>query len=217
VIQGGKFGDGFKSGFIGGALGGTIKGFASKLPIGNTIAANTFRSALAGGTISELGGGKFKNGAKTTAFLMTMRSLPGLYNKVTGYDLDMRPGGAAVQKTELSSPAEGANNIGVQGGNVANPCAACEGGGLSNALNQVPGVNAVAGVHDVMQVSLGAGLARDILNVPGMIPAAAFTYTAALSQPLTHLNTGQIISIATTYSRNKERDRDRQLPYVVGF
>lgn len=68
-----------------------------------------------------------------------------------------------------------------------------------------------------MQVSLGDGLARDVLNVPGMIPAAAFTYTSALGQPLTCLNTGQILSIATTYSRNKERGRDRQLPYVVGY
>lgn len=58
---------------------------------------------------------------------------------------------------------------------------------------------------------------RDVLNVPGMIPAAAFTYIAALGQPLTHLNAGQIIGVATTYSRNKERDRDDQLPYVVGY
>ncbi len=67
VIQGGKFGAGFKSGFIGSSLGGTIKGYAAKLPIGNTVAAQTFRSALAGGTISELGGGKFKNGAASGA------------------------------------------------------------------------------------------------------------------------------------------------------
>ena len=92
-----------------------------------------------------------------------------------------------------------------------------EGGDLSKTLNKVPGINAVAGVHDVMQVSLGDGLARDVLNVPGMIPAAAFTYTAALGQPLTHLNTGQILGIAITYSRNKERDHEHQLPCTLGY
>lgn len=68
-----------------------------------------------------------------------------------------------------------------------------------------------------MQVSLGTGIARDILNVPGMMPAAAFTYVAVLSQPLTHLNIEQIVNIATTYSRNKERDSGKQLPYMVGY
>ena len=62
----------------------------------------------------------------------------------------------------------------------------CEGGQLSEAVSQVPEVNAVAGVHDVMQVSLGDEIARDILNAPGMVPAAAFTYAVILSQPLTH-------------------------------
>ena len=159
----------------------------------------------------------FANGARTTATLLALRGLPAVYKNIVGYGLDMGPGGAAVGKGDLQMPVEGANNIGTQNAKLTPDCIACEGGRLSEALNQVPGVNAVAGVHDVMQVNLGTGIARDIFNVPGMIPAAAFTYTAVLSQPLTHLNTEQIVNIATTCSRNKERDRDKQLPYVVGY
>jgi len=170
-----------------------------------------------GGTASVLGGGKFANGAKATAFLLAIRGLPAVYKKVTGYELDLGPGGSAVGKGDLQRPVQGANNIGTQNAKLDPNCIACEGGRLSEALNVIPGVNAVAGVHDVMQVSLGTGIARDVLNVPGMIPASAFTYAAALGQPLTHLNTGQIIGVATTYSRNRERERNNQLPYVVGF
>ncbi len=114
-------------------------------------------------------------------------------------------------------PVEGANNIGTQNAKLDPDCLACEGGRLSRTLNQVAGINAVGGLHDVFQVSLGIGIAREIFNVPGMLPAAAFTYTAALSQPLQHLSTAQIIGISTTYSVNKERDRRDQLSYVIGF
>ena len=41
-------------------------------------------------------------------------------------------------------------------------------------MNRVPGVNAVAGLHDVFQVNLGG--MRNILNVPGMPIAAIVTY-----------------------------------------
>lgn len=91
-----------------------------------------------------------------------------------GYKLDIRPGGKAVEKDILDPPVKGANNIGEQGGRVnaqgrpVNCGVFClrEGGGFSRALNRVPGINAVAGLHDVMQVNLGDGLAREILNFP---------------------------------------------------
>ncbi|GAA5442112.1 hypothetical protein Misp06_00273 [Microbulbifer sp. NBRC 101763] len=215
AAQGGKFKHGFAAAGVTQAFAGGI----DSIDAGNVgfSAARVIAAAIVGGTASAVSGGKFANGAKAAAFLTALQGLPSLYKKVVGYDLDMGPGGDAVGKGELQKPVEGANNIGTQNAKLNPDCVACEGGRLSEALNQVPGINAVAGVHDVMQVSLGTGLARDVLNVPGMIPAAAFTYAAALGQPLTYLNTGQIIGVATTYSRNKERDRGRQLPYVVGY
>ncbi len=75
----------------------------------------------------------------------------------------------------------------------------------------------MAGVHDVFQVPLDTGLARNVLNIPSMTPATVFIYATALSLPLTNLNSDQIIGIATTYSRNKQRDRSRRLAYVMSF
>ena len=213
VLQGGKFGHGFVSAGLSAIGGQFIKGANwIKKGVGKTVAKITL-----GGTVSKITGGKFANGAKATAFLVALQGLPALYKKIVGYELDMRSGGDAVPKDSLDMPVEGANNIGTQEEILDPSCFACEGGDLSKTLNQVPGINAVSGAHDVIQVSLGNGLARDVLNVPGMIPTAAFTYTAALARPLTYLSTGQIIGIATTYSRNKERGRDRQLPYTLGY
>ncbi|MCT2532888.1 FG-GAP-like repeat-containing protein [SAR92 clade bacterium H231] len=214
-LQGGKFGHGFLAAGFTQSLSGKINNIGGDNGFGKF--SRVLAASVVGGTASKITGGKFANGAKATAFLLAMRELPAGYKKIVGYDLDMGAGGKAVAKDPLDMPVEGANNIGTQNAKLNPNCMACEGGRVSEALNVVPGVNAVAGVHDVMQVSLGTGPARDILNVPGMVPAAAFTYTAALGQPLTHLNTSQVVGIATTYSRNRERDRDRQLPYVVGY
>jgi hypothetical protein len=50
-------------------------------------------------------------------------------------------------------------------------------------MNRVPGINAVAGLHDVMQVGWdrwgGSGL-RNWLNYPGMPAAALVTYPALM-------------------------------------
>jgi hypothetical protein len=219
MLQGGKFGHGFVAAGLAPIAGNYLEGAKWISNAGEKFLAKV----VVGGTISERTGGKFANGAKAAAFLVALQGLPALYKKTVGYELDMGPGGAAVEKGPTGLPVEGANNVGTQdvwefddnGQRIVGSFE--EGGSLSNTLNQVPGINAVAGAHDVMQVSLGTGLARDVLNVPGMIPAAAFTYTAALARPLTYLSTGQIIGIATTYSRNKERARDRQLPYIVGY
>lgn len=59
--MGGKFGHGFWSAGIGAALGGQINGI--KTAVGRVVA-----SAVVGGTISKLTGGKFANGAFGAAF-----------------------------------------------------------------------------------------------------------------------------------------------------
>lgn len=47
-------------------------------------------------------------------------------------------------------------------------------------LNRIPGLNAVAGLHDIFQISMPTELMRAVLNVPGMIPAVLITYGALL-------------------------------------
>lgn len=58
-----------------------------------------------------------------------------------------------------------------------------EGGIISRMANYIPGINAVSGLHDVFQITLDrlGNSMRDIFNVPGMLPAAALTYTGLMS------------------------------------
>jgi hypothetical protein len=169
-----------------------------------------------------LSGGKFANGARTAAFLVTLRELPSLYEEYVGYELDAGPGGNPAPKDELTPPVKGANNVGIQGGRLdaqgrpVNCGALClrEGGPLSRGLNRVFGVNATAGVHDNMQISLGTGLAREALNFPLMVPAAAFTYSAILGQPLQLLTNQQLIYLSA--SNGFDRDDSRRYVYAAG-
>ena len=66
VAMGGKFQDGFLSGFAGAAAGhlGVFKAFENTGMWGRTITAGVI-----GGVVSEIGGGKFFNGAYTAAFM----------------------------------------------------------------------------------------------------------------------------------------------------
>ena len=64
LVQGGKALGGFLSGFAGSLLGGFAKGLKNVDPTIKTIIV-----AIAGGTASVLGGGKFANGAMSAAFI----------------------------------------------------------------------------------------------------------------------------------------------------
>ena len=61
-----------------------------------------------------------------------------------------------------------------------------EGSAATQFLNNIYGVNAVAGIHDQFQVQLESNFgkaSRSIFNVPGMPMAAIITYPALLWQP----------------------------------
>lgn len=124
------------------------------------------------------------------AFMHLFKEMPGIYKRIVGYELDASPGAAAVQKTDFSPPVKGANNIGTQGGWVYDSNGQREigffeeGGPVSNFANRILGVNAVAGMHDVQQVSMGNSIWRDVLNVPGMAVAAGVTYAGFVGQAL---------------------------------
>jgi len=105
-------------------------------------------------------------------------------NDIVKYDTAWGSGGDAVSKAPLDMPVEYANNIGTVERVIDPNSMWAEGGIVSRALNYVPGVNAVAGMHDVFQVRLdewGGERARNLLNVLGMLPAAAITYGALIN------------------------------------
>jgi len=70
-----------------------------------------------------------------------------------------------------------------------------EGGPVSRFANQILGVNAVAGMHDVFQVSMGNSLAGDVFNVPRMAVAAAMTYPGFLGQLLNNAPVGVYLPV----------------------
>jgi len=59
-----------------------------------------------------------------------------------------------------------------------------EGSPMSLFLNSIRGINAVAGLHDAFQTALNDCGLREILNVPGMIPAAAITCPALMASDM---------------------------------
>ena len=82
-LQGGKFGHGFISAGVGAVAGGAF----GKAPVNRIIG-----SAIVGGTISKLTGGKFANGAATAAFAAALRA-------DWGADADASAGAAVTNKT----------------------------------------------------------------------------------------------------------------------
>jgi hypothetical protein len=119
----------------------------------------------------------------------------------------MGPGGEAQPKHFTQKPIRGANNWGVQLEKLDPDCLACEGGQLSRFANQIWWQNALAGLHDTMQVQMSNSLLRDITNVPFMIPAALFTYGAAFGQMLNLMQSPIYIY------RAPRKDRDGKSTY----
>lgn len=163
-------------GVIGGGLFGGIAGaYGNRWTAGRVLAAGT-----AGGALAHVSGGDFRRGF---AFAGGAAGFGLAYNRLVGYQATWGPGGPAQGKDRLTMPYEGVNNIG-EANRVVNPDAIWgEGGRMSRLMNRLPGVSAVAGMHDVFQVRFdqigGAGL-RGALNIPGMPVAAALTYPALM-------------------------------------
>jgi hypothetical protein len=216
---GGRFGDGFLGAAAAQGFAGTVDGIG--LQADGQIStdpgqqfARVAAAAAVGGTVSTLGGGKFANGAKTFGFVRLFKEMPAFYRRVVRYDLDIRPGGEAEGKGETQMPVEGANNVGTQQATVDSSCTFCEGGKVSRIANQIPGINAVAGMHDVFQVSMGTSIWRDVFNVPGMALAAVITYPGFLGQVFN--NSPSDVYLPTKLGRGKGEGGSIWVP-VGGF
>jgi hypothetical protein len=166
-----------------GGLSSGIGAAAGDNPVGHVLAG-----AVVGGVSAEIQGGDFAQGvilgAWTSAVSVCMRDA---YRKMVRYDTTWESGGAAVKKDRFGMPVKGANNIGVQGKPVDPDSLFNEGGKVSRFANHIPGVNAVAGLHDYFQIGIDSNwgdTARTILNVPGMPVAAVITYGALMSDPM---------------------------------
>jgi len=203
LVNGGSFKDATKNAFKGavtGAISGAMFGgiaSAYATPQGSQWALGRVGwNAAAGGTSSIMSDGSFKDGAKIAGLFAASAYT---YNKLVEYDATWESGDYAVDKRKNAMPNQYRNNIGFQGQGVGNPkewflpksmgggLDLREGGAISSAVNKIPGINAVAGLHDVFQV--GWGKLGDqyrnnfFLNVGGMGVATVATAPALLSDP----------------------------------
>ena len=138
------------------------------------------------GIYNKINGKDFFDGAAVGVLSSGMSMA---YTKIVNYKITYESGGPAVKKGLNDPPVEGANNIGTIEKTITEIKILgfeinidwTEGGPLSEFLNKIPGINAVAGMHDVFQSKMNGNI-RDILNVPGMPIAAAMTYVGLYSQ-----------------------------------
>lgn len=171
---------GLNGAFAGAVFGGIDFGYSGQWNL-SRVAVHT----LAGGSIAEIEGGKFMDGALFAGAGALARYG---YNKYVGYDVDPRSGNGVEPKPQgedekYPMPVPGKNNVGTDWPSKEQPPTLWqEGGAVSKALNVVPTVNAIAGPHDVVMRSImnrfGDGTIANAINVPLMLPATIFTWAA---------------------------------------
>ena len=189
---------GFVGGFIGsggdldsgliGAAGGGLGGLASGLGamagahVGDVTGSvvRVIGRGVAGGTTSALRGGKFELGFAFSAGSALINSV---YRGITKFPgINPGPGGAAQIKEEGGPDAIwGANNVGNSVYPLEKAGLLSEGSLFSRIMNQIPYVNAMAGLHDFITNDhyLGKTL---FTNKPTMLPAYALTVAGSLDQ-----------------------------------
>ena len=163
-------------GILSGGLFGGINGHYGPRWTMSRVALHT----LADGAIASLTGLDFKDG---TLLGLAAASAAYTYNKLVGYGVTWEKGGKTQPKNRYSLPIEVANNVEHA---TLDPGATFlgEGGSVSEAANRVPGINAVAGLYHVFQIGAQIWGGPDMRNTicwPGMLPAAAFTIIALMT------------------------------------
>ncbi len=186
AIAGGAVAGGIVTGDLGGVAVGIVGGAgfgAVGAAYGNTWSLQRIAaSGLAGGAAAQVGGGDFRTGF---AFSSGAAAFGYAYDQIVNYSATWDSGGAAQSKRRFDMPNERANNF-AESQTIIDPSAFTgEGGRLSRFMNRIPGMNAIAGLHDVFQVRLDllggdhfGSVLRGTLNFPGMPVAAALTYPA---------------------------------------
>ena len=142
-------------------------------------------AGLIGGTASELGGGKFANGARSAAFLQMTAEASQYYEEQVGQKADIRSGvNVEGDQTYDTDPVTGRQPEHTERWNVIgnnNTTSLChQGNTCSQVLNVVPGMNATARLHDYWFNKPGAMPQTTWNNVWTMAPAAAISYAAVI-------------------------------------
>ncbi len=159
------------SGAVFGAVGGYF-GDTWKL---SRVAA----SAVAGGTVAQVSGGKFTDGEFLSAVTAGARYL---YNKAVGYGATFKGGTKQGTYAETMPISKDQAAVGFNRNKTGKWTDMFnQGEPLSRVANRLT-INSVAKLHDAMQIAIGevsSGLRRYTM-VPTMAPAAIINYTALM-------------------------------------
>jgi RHS repeat-associated protein len=167
-----------------GATGGAAFGAMGAAWGDSWGAGRVLASGAVGGALAEAGGGDFRQGF---LFAGGAAGFAWGYQEAVNYGATWGSGEPAQVKNRYTMPRSGVNNFGGAVRAIDLNSFWNEGGQLSRVMNRIPGMNAIAGMHDVFQVRLDqfggshfGSILRTGLNVPGMPVAAALTYPALL-------------------------------------
>ena len=159
----------------------------------SAVAAQT----AAGCATGAVTGAGCEQGAKTAAVLSTAGET---YQSLVGYAANAGPGenrngtrldGASTgngtyEPIDRAGPNFGQQQLADRGMNVIglnkSGSVLSQGGTVSRALNEVPFINATAGLHDYI-FNANKDLNFNLWNVPTMVPAAALSIPAGLNNP----------------------------------
>jgi hypothetical protein len=182
-------GDALK-GFASGAFGRGMPSVGQALGITNEIARRA-ASVVAGGVVSQLGGGKFASGAKTAAFLQLFSAAGDYYRNAVGRLANALPGENSAKNT-YKSDFLGRQKLEDMTKNVIGlnePLTGKffedflkQGGALSKALNVIPTMNATAGLHDRWFNGPNRLVFTPFNNEGTMLPAAAISIGASIGR-----------------------------------
>jgi hypothetical protein len=156
------------------------------------IAKRVAATATVGGVASKLGGGKFKNGATTVAFLQLFSDSASYYEDAVGRKANPRPGdnpeGGSFyrpnRETSRQPPESVPNNIIGFNNDLTGDFIKdflTQGGPISRTLNVIPTMNATAALHDFWLNRLERlGQVTPFSNVGTMLPAAVIGVSASV-------------------------------------
>ena len=163
----------------------------------NNFAVGFVSHGVAGGLASVAAGGSFKNGFKMGAFSYSA------YVAYQGMVNGQSPTWASGKGIQEKDPGFCGCNENIQYNNVlgantspaslANPGLFNEGGPISNALNDVPGLNSVATLHDVW----ADGLVNNIVGSNAMYYATFAIPTVPVAMALTY---GALVNSTVGYA-----------------
>jgi hypothetical protein len=204
LLYGGGIKDAFKAGFKGAVIGGVVAGltygvgsFFKTDAMGTQMFGKATRAAkiVANGAVKGLSnvaqGGKFEHGFFRS---VGTGALNYLYGKLVEESPELFGIGktADLTKGEWEKPKVGRLHFGIQGKDGKGWLH--EGKLITDSIARYfPLANAIAGMHDFMQVSmtLHSNLLRNILNIPYMVPATLIAAGAYLGENQ-HISLSQI-------------------------